>query len=139
MWQSLYGVPTEKVPIGHITNGIHLLGWMKGPVRRFWRRKLSVSATVETPMSGDSTTFWLRKTNFKWETDINAPEYKCVLDLMDAVDSYIPTPMRDVDKPFLMPIEDVFAIKGRGTVVTGRIERGLVKIGDEVEIIGMTE
>ena len=58
------------------------------------------------------------------------------MELMDAVDYYIPTPERAVDKPFLMPIEDVFGIKGRGTVVTGRIERGMVKIGDEIEIIG---
>ncbi len=71
-------------------------------------------------------------------TDINAPEYKCILDLMDAVDSYIPTPQRAVDQPFLMPVEDVFGIKGRGTVVTGRIERGRVKVGDTVEIVGMT-
>jgi elongation factor Tu len=68
--------------------------------------------------------------------DANAPEYKPVLDLMEAVDSYIPTPERAVDKPFLMPIEDVFGIKGRGTVVTGRIERGKVKTGEEIEIIG---
>jgi elongation factor Tu len=72
-------------------------------------------------------------------TDINAPEYKSILDLMDAVDSYIPTPQRAVDQPFLMPIEDVFGIKGRGTVVTGRIERGKVKVGETIEIIGMTE
>jgi len=71
--------------------------------------------------------------------DINAPEYKCILDLMDAVDSYIPTPIREIEKPFLMPIEDVFGIKGRGTVVTGRIERGKVKTGDTIEIVGMTE
>ncbi|PMP86398.1 MAG: elongation factor Tu, partial [Roseiflexus castenholzii] len=70
--------------------------------------------------------------------DINAPEYKCILDLMNAVDEYIPTPVREVDKPFLMPIEDVFGIKGRGTVVTGRIERGKVKMGDTVEIVGMS-
>src|SRR5690606_41671070 len=72
-------------------------------------------------------------------TDPNAPEYKCILDLMDAVDNYIPTPERPLDKPFLMPVEDVFGIKGRGTVVTGRIERGTVKPGDEVEIVGLTE
>jgi elongation factor Tu len=72
-------------------------------------------------------------------TNINDPEYKPILDLMEAVDSYVPTPTREVDKPFLMPIEDVFAIKGRGTVVTGRIERGAVKIGEEVEIVGMAE
>ena len=56
---------------------------------------------------------------------------------MDAVDSYIPTPERAIDKPFLMPVEDVFGIKGRGTVATGRVERGIVKVGDEVEIIGV--
>ncbi len=72
-------------------------------------------------------------------TDVSAPEYKCIMDLMAAVDSYIPTPERAVDKPFLMPVEDVFAIKGRGTVVTGRIERGQVKVGEEIEIIGMAE
>ncbi|GIV98726.1 elongation factor Tu [Roseiflexus sp.] len=71
-------------------------------------------------------------------TDINAPEYQCILDLMNAVDEYIPTPVREIDKPFLMPIEDVFGIKGRGTVVTGRIERGKVKMGDTVEIVGMS-
>ena len=65
------------------------------------------------------------------------PNSKCIWDLMDAVDSYIPTPMRDVDKPFLMPVEDVFGIKGRGTVATGRIDRGVIKTGEEVEIIGM--
>ncbi|MBI2756109.1 MAG: elongation factor Tu [Chloroflexi bacterium] len=69
-------------------------------------------------------------------TDPTAPEFKAILDLMDAVDSYIPTPARAVDRPFLMPVEDVFGIKGRGTVVTGRIERGIVKVGDEVEIVG---
>jgi elongation factor Tu len=72
-------------------------------------------------------------------TDINAPEYKSILELMDAVDSYIPTPQRAVDQPFLMPIEDVFGIKGRGTVVTGRIERGKVKMAETIEIIGMTD
>ncbi|MDN5270765.1 elongation factor Tu [Chloroflexus sp. MS-CIW-1] len=71
--------------------------------------------------------------------DINAPEYACILELMKAVDEYIPTPQRAIDQPFLMPIEDVFGIKGRGTVVTGRIERGKVKVGDTVEIVGMTE
>ena len=70
-------------------------------------------------------------------TDPNAPEFKCIWDLMAAVDSYIPTPVRETDKPFLMPIEDVFSIKGRGTVVTGRIERGLVKPMEEVEIVGL--
>ncbi len=71
--------------------------------------------------------------------DIAAPEYQPILALMDAVDSYIPTPARDIDKAFLMPVEDVFGIKGRGTVVTGRIERGKVKVGETIEIIGMQE
>jgi elongation factor Tu len=70
--------------------------------------------------------------------DINAPEYQPILALMEAVDTYIPTPVRATDQPFLMPVEDVFGIKGRGTVVTGRIERGKVKVGDTVEIVGMT-
>ena len=69
--------------------------------------------------------------------DPQAPEYECIWALMDAVDSYIPTPVRETDKPFLMPVEDVFGIKGRGTVVTGRIERGKVKVGEEIEIIGL--
>src|SRR5438270_1384012 len=69
-------------------------------------------------------------------TDPNAPEYESIHKLMDAVDNYIPTPERAVDRPFLMPIEDVFGIKGRGTVVTGRIERGKIKSGEEIEIIG---
>ena len=72
-------------------------------------------------------------------TDINAPEYKCILDLMDAVDSYIPTPDRKADLPFLMPIEDIFSITGRGTVATGRVERGQLKLNDEVEIVGLTD
>ena len=63
---------------------------------------------------------------------------KCISELMDAIDSYIPEPPREVDKPFLMAIEDVFSIEGRGTVCTGRIERGIVKVGDEIEIIGLT-
>ena len=71
--------------------------------------------------------------------DVNAPEYKCILDLMDAVDDYIPTPERKADQPFLMPIEDVFTITGRGTVATGRVERGILKMSDEVEIIGLTD
>ena len=70
-------------------------------------------------------------------TDPNAPEYQCMKELLDAVDSYIPTPERPVDKPFLMPIEDVMTITGRGTVVTGRVERGQVKVQDEVEIVGI--
>jgi len=72
-------------------------------------------------------------------TDPNAPEYACILELMKAVDEAIPQPSRPVDQPFLMPVEDVFAIKGRGTVVTGRIERGRVKVGDTIEIVGIRE
>lgn len=72
-------------------------------------------------------------------TDPNAPEYKCIIDLMEAVDTYIPDPVRAKDKPFMMSIEDVFSIKGRGTVVTGRVERGSAKKGDEVEIVGLRE
>ena len=67
------------------------------------------------------------------------PEAACIWELMDAVDSYIPTPPRATDKPFLMPVEDVFGIKGRGTVATGRIERGVIKVGESVEIVGMKE
>jgi len=69
--------------------------------------------------------------------DVDSDEAKCIFELMEAVDRYIPEPVRDVDKPFLMPIEDVFSISGRGTVVTGRLERGLIKVGDEVEIVGI--
>ena len=72
-------------------------------------------------------------------TDAGAEEFKCIQELLDAIDSYIPTPDRPVDKPFLMPIEDVFSISGRGTVVTGRVERGIVKVGEEVEIVGLGE
>ena len=71
--------------------------------------------------------------------DPAAPEYQPILELMQAVDDYVPTPERAIDQPFLMPIEDVFGIKGRGTVVTGRIERGLVKVGDEIVIVGLGE
>ena len=72
-------------------------------------------------------------------TDPNAPEYKCILDLMDEVDRYIPTPERKSDLPFLMPIEDIFSITGRGTVATGRVERGQIRTSEEVEIVGLTD
>ena len=72
-------------------------------------------------------------------TDINDPVYASILELMNAVDEYIPTPERKADLPFLMPVEDVFSISGRGTVATGRVERGTVKVSDEVEILGLTE
>ncbi len=71
-------------------------------------------------------------------TDPDAPEYQCIWELMNALDEYIPEPMRPRDKPFLMPIEDVFGIKGRGTVVTGRVERGVLRPGEEVEIVGFS-
>src|SRR5881397_3601034 len=67
---------------------------------------------------------------------IDDPRFQCIWDLMSAVDTYIPTPVRDTDKPFLMPVEDVFSITGRGTVATGRIERGVVKVGEEVQVVG---
>jgi elongation factor Tu len=72
-------------------------------------------------------------------TDNSAPEYACVLELMAAVDEFIPTPERKADLAFLMPVEDVFSITGRGTVATGRVESGTVKVGDEVELVGLTE
>ncbi|TAL22887.1 MAG: elongation factor Tu [Nitrospirae bacterium] len=71
--------------------------------------------------------------------DPDSAEAKCIFELMAAVDSFIPEPVRDTDKPFLMPVEDVFSISGRGTVVTGRIERGIVKVGDDVEIVGIRD
>ena len=71
--------------------------------------------------------------------DTSAPEYACILELMDAVDNYIPTPDRKADMPFLLPVEDVFSISGRGTVATGRVERGTVKLNDNVEIVGLTD
>jgi elongation factor Tu len=70
-------------------------------------------------------------------TDVNSEEARCIFELMDAVDSYVPTPDRPVDRPFLMPVEDVFSIQGRGTVATGRVDRGVVKVGEEVEIVGV--
>jgi len=71
--------------------------------------------------------------------DPDSAEAKCIFELVEAVDAYVPEPERDVDKPFLMPIEDVFSISGRGTVVTGRVERGIIHVGDEVEIVGIRE
>jgi len=71
--------------------------------------------------------------------DPNSPEAKCIFELMDAIDGYIPQPVRDTEKPFLMPIEDVFSISGRGTVVTGRVERGVIKVGQDVEIVGIKD
>ncbi|MFN3660212.1 MAG: elongation factor Tu [Brevinematales bacterium] len=77
--------------------------------------------------------------NESTSTDPNAPEYKCIKELCDALDSYFQEPQRELDKPFLMPIEDIFSITGRGTVATGRIERGKIKVGEEVEIVGYKE
>ncbi len=88
----------------------------------------------DTPIIRGSAREALQSTN----TDINAPEYACILELMEAVDSYIPTPARQADLDFLMPVEDVFSISGRGTVATGRVERGTVKVGDVVEIVGLS-
>ena len=79
------------------------------------------------------------KANESSSNDINAPEYQPILELMRTVDEWIPTPVRDVDKPFLMPVEDVFSIKGRGTVVTGRVDRGQLKKGEEVDIVGLRD
>jgi elongation factor Tu len=81
----------------------------------------------------------LKALESKGDLSRNDPQAVCIWELMDAVDSYIPTPARAIDKPFLMPVEDVFGIKGRGTVATGRIERGIVKVGENVEIVGMQE
>jgi elongation factor Tu len=71
--------------------------------------------------------------------DVKSDAAKCIFELMDAIDSYIPEPVRDLDKPFLLPIEDVFSISGRGTVVTGRVERGIVRVGEEIEIVGIRD
>ena len=71
--------------------------------------------------------------------EVDSDDVKPIFELMDAIDSYVPEPVRDTDKPFLMPIEDVFSISGRGTVVTGRVDRGVIKVGEEVEIVGITE
>jgi elongation factor Tu len=79
------------------------------------------------------------KANESASTDQGAPEYAPILELMDTVDSWIPTPVRDVDKPFMMAVEDVFSIKGRGTVVTGRVDRGVLKKGDEIAIVGLRD
>ena len=89
----------------------------------------------DTPIIKGSALAALESTS----TDPNAPEYKCILELMDAVDEYIPTPERKADQPFLMPVEDVFTITGRGTVATGRVERGVLKMSEEVEIVGLTD
>ncbi len=95
----------------------------------------SYNFSADTPIVRGSAL----QANESASTDPNAPEYKSILELMDAVDAWIPTPVRDKDKPFLMPVEDVFSIKGRGTVVTGRVERGQIKKGEEVEIIGLRD
>jgi elongation factor Tu len=89
----------------------------------------------DTPVIRGSAREALVSTN----TDPSAPEYECILELMANVDDFIPTPERKSDLPFLMPVEDVFSITGRGTVATGRVERGTVKVGDEVELVGLAE
>jgi elongation factor Tu len=90
---------------------------------------------ADTPIVRGSALHALESTS----TDPDAPEYACIWELMDTVDQYIPTPERDFEKPFLMSVEDVFSIKGRGTVVTGRVDRGTLKKGEEVEIIGLRD
>jgi elongation factor Tu len=89
----------------------------------------------ETPIVRGSAKNALDSTS----TDPNAPEYDCIREILRVVDEYIPEPVRETDKPFMMAIEDVFSIKGRGTVVTGRIDRGIVKVGDPLEIVGLRE
>lgn len=89
----------------------------------------------ETPIVRGSAKNALDSTS----TDPNAPEYECIREILRVVDEYIPEPVRETDKPFMMAIEDVFSIKGRGTVVTGRIDRGIVKVGDPLEIVGLRE
>jgi elongation factor Tu len=89
----------------------------------------------ETPIVRGSALKALESTS----TDPEAPEYACIKELLRVVDEYIPEPVRETDKPFMMPIEDVFSIKGRGTVVTGRVDRGKIKVGDAVEIVGLRE
>jgi elongation factor Tu len=88
-----------------------------------------------TPIVRGSAKIALESTS----TDPNAPEYACIKEILRVVDEYIPEPKRDTEKPFMMSVEDVFSIKGRGTVVTGRIDRGVVKIGDPIEIVGLRE
>src|SRR5690606_9297936 len=87
---------------------------------------------------GDEIPFVRGNSKAAYDNPGDAEASKCITELLEAIDSYIPEPEREVDKPFLMAIEDVFSIEGRGTVATGRIERGVVKVGDEVEIIGLT-
>jgi elongation factor Tu len=89
----------------------------------------------ETPIVRGSAKIALESSS----TDPDAPEYECIKELVRVVDEYIPEPVRDVDKPFMMPVEDVFSIKGRGTVVTGRVDRGKIKVGEPVEIVGLQE
>ena len=89
----------------------------------------------ETPIVRGSALKALESTS----TDPNAPEYECIKKLLEVVDSYIPEPIRETEKPFMMSVEDVFSIKGRGTVVTGRVDRGVIKVGDPVEIVGLRE
>jgi elongation factor Tu len=89
----------------------------------------------ETPIVRGSALAALESTN----TDLNAPEYACIRELLRVVDEYIPEPVRDIEKPFMMPVEDVFSIKGRGTVVTGRVDRGIVKVGEPVDIVGLRD
>ena len=88
-----------------------------------------------TPIIRGSAKLALESTS----TDINAPEYQPIIELLDTIDNYFPEPVRELDKPFMMPIEDVFTIKGRGTVVTGRVERGQIKVNEPVDIVGLRD
>src|SRR5512136_606273 len=88
-----------------------------------------------TPIVRGSALLALESTS----TDVNAPEYACIKELLRVVDEYIPEPVRETEKPFMMPVEDVFSIKGRGTVVTGRVERGHIKVGEPVELVGLRD
>ena len=108
--------------------------------------ELELREAAERPSKASPATTFRSSVGRRWtalECDVGRirtrPTYKPILELMDAVDAYIPMPVREVDQPFLMPIEDVFGIKGRGTVVTGRVDRGRVKTGDQVEIVGLRE
>ena len=100
-------------------------------------RSASCSASTTSRATTSRSSAARRSRRSRPATTPADPAYAPIQELMDAVDAYIPTPERDIDKPFLMPVEDVFGIKGRGTVATGRIERGIVKVGDEVELVGV--
>ncbi|HBC87936.1 MAG TPA: elongation factor Tu [Lentisphaeria bacterium] len=125
------GVPTLVVFLNKVdlVDDAELLGLVEMEVR---------DLLTKYGFAGDTTPI-IRGSALKamQSSDPNGPDAKCIQDLMDAIDSYIPEPVREIDQPFLLSVEDVFSIEGRGTVVTGRIERGRVKTGDEIEIVGI--